>query len=164
MGSVNITTILDNVSKAIESLPNRVATTAVNFSKQRFVKQNWQDTEEEPWKGRSRSRKGGSKRQRGAVLVDSGRLKKSIRVIDASKERVVIGTDVPYAQMHNDGLEAPVSVKVHTRRSRKGKSFTVKAHTRNVKMPKRQFLGESQALANQIEEMIYNEIEKAIKQ
>jgi len=159
----NITAILDNVSKAIENLPNRVAATAVIFSKKRFVEQNWHDTEEKPWQKRSRQRRGGKARQRGAVLVDSGTLKRSIRVISADKQRVIIGTDVPYAQIHNEGLDAPLPVKAHTRRSRKGRSHTVRAHSRNVKMPKRQFIGESQALATEIKNMIHAEIEKALQ-
>ncbi len=162
--SKSFAAIVDDVTRAINALPNRVATLAVNFSKQRFVQQNWHDTTPEPWKPRSTKRRGGEKRQNGAILVDSGRLKRSIRVISANSERVVIGTDVPYAEMHNEGFDGQVSVRQHSRRSRKGRAYTVRAHTRRVHMPQRRFLGESQELANQLEEMITNELKKAIEQ
>lgn len=161
--SKSFAAIVDDVTRAINSLPARVATHAVNFSKERFVKQNWHDTTPEPWKPRSRARRGGQKRQNGAVLVDSGRLKRSIRVISANASRVVIGTDVPYAEIHNEGLDGQVNVRQHNRRSRKGRIYTVRAHKRKVHMPQRRFLGESQELSNQLTELVSSELQKAIE-
>ena len=161
--SKSFAAIVDDVTRAINAMPARVATCAVNFSKQRFVQQNWHDTTPEPWKPRSRKRRGGERRQSGAILVDSGRLKRSIRVISADSNRVIIGTDVPYAEMHNEGLDGEVTVRQHTRRSRKGRLYTVKAHKRRVHMPQRRFLGESQALATQLEELMIKELKNAIE-
>lgn len=103
---------LDNITKALNSMPTRLATLAVAFSKERFVQQNWIDSSVEAWRPRSRKRRGGKRRQRGAVLVDSGRLKRSIRVISVSKNKIVIGTDVPYAQTHNDGVNTMVPLNL----------------------------------------------------
>lgn len=161
--SKSFAAIVDDVTRAIDALPARVATCAVNFSKQRFVQQNWHDTTPEPWKPRSAKRRGGEKRQNGAILVDSGHLKRSIRVISANPNRVVIGTDVPYAEMHNEGLDGQVNVCQHTRRSRKGRTYTVRAHTRRVHMPERRFIGESQELTNQLEDLITTELKNAIE-
>ena len=155
--------IVDDVTRAINAMPARVGTCAVNFSKQRFVQQNWHDTTPEPWKPRSRTRRGGERRQSGAILVDSGRLKRSIRVVSADSNRVIIGTDVPYAEIHNEGLDGEVSVRKHSRRSRKGRLHIVKAHKRRVHMPQRRFLGESQALATQLEELMIKELKNAIE-
>lgn len=155
--------MLDNVTQAINSMPQRVATMAVNFSKERFVEQNWHDRQTEPWKKRKGRRRGGDKRQNGAVLVDSGRLKRSIRVISASRERVVIGTDVPYAQAHNDGADGIVRVGQHNRRTRKGKKAVVRAHSRKMNLPQRQFIGESEELANRVNNMIVEELQKALE-
>ncbi|MDR1865978.1 MAG: phage virion morphogenesis protein [Bacteroidales bacterium] len=155
--------LLDDVAKAIDKLPAKVATAAVNFSKSRFVKQNWHDQSPEPWEKRRRDRRGGKKRQKGAVLVDSGRLKRSIRIVSISRERVVTGTDVPYARIHNDGLDGAVQVRKHNRRSRKGNVYGVKAHTRKVKMPRRRFLGDSAELARQLENLMADEIKNAIE-
>jgi phage gpG-like protein len=156
--------LLDAVARAIDRLPARIATEAVNFSKARFVKQNWHDESPLPWPPRKRARRGSRARQRGAVLVDSGRLKRSIRVISASPERIVIGTDVQYAQIHNDGLDAVKPVKAHSRRSRKGNIHTVRAHSRKVKMPQRRFIGESAELARKIENLITGEITRAVNE
>lgn len=161
--SKSFAAIVDDVTRAIDALPARVATCAVNFSKQRFVDQNWHDTTPEPWKPRSGKRRGGVKRQSGAILVDSGRLKRSIRVISADSNRVVIGTDVPYAEMHNEGLDGEVNVRQHTRRSRKGRLYTVRAHTRRVHMSQRRFLGASQELTKQLEDLITTELKNAIE-
>lgn len=161
--SKSFAAIVDDVTRAINAMPARVGTCAVNFSKQRFVQQNWHDTTPEPWKPRSRTRRGGERRQSGAILVDSGRLKRSIRVVSADSNRVIIGTDVPYAEIHNEGLDGEVSVRKHSRRSRKGRLHIVKAHKRRVHMPQRRFLGESQALATQLEELMIKEIKNAIE-
>ena len=161
--SKSFAAIVDDVTRAINAMPARVGTCAVNFSKQRFVQQNWHDTTPEPWKPRSRTRRGGERRQNGAILVDSGRLKRSIRVVSADSNRVIIGTDVPYAEIHNEGLDGEVSVRKHSRRSRKGRLHIVKAHKRRVHMPQRCFLGESQALATQLEELMIKELKNAIE-
>ena len=161
--SKSFAAIVDDVTRAINAMPARVGTCAVNFSKQRFVQQNWHDTTPEPWKPRSRTRRGGERRQNGAILVDSGRLKRSIRVVSADSNRVIIGTDVPYAEIHNEGLDGEVSVRKHSRRSRKGRLHIVKAHKRRVHMPQRRFLGESQALATQLEELMIKELKNAIE-
>ena len=161
--SKSFAAIVDDVTRAINAMPARVGTCAVNFSKQRFVQQNWHDTTPEPWKPRSRTRRGGERRQSGAILVDSGRLKRSIRVVSADSNRVIIGTDVPYAEIHNEGLDGGVSVRKHSRRSRKGRLHIVKAHKRRVHMPQRRFLGESQALATQLEELMIKELKNAIE-
>ena len=161
--SKSFAAIVDDVTRAINAMPARVGTCAVNFSKQRFVQQNWHDTTPEPWKPRSRTRRGGERRQSGAILVDSGRLKRSIRVVSADSNRVIIGTDVPYAEIHNEGLDGEVSVRKQSRRSRKGRLHIVKAHKRRVHMPQRRFLGESQALATQLEELMIKELKNAIE-
>jgi phage gpG-like protein len=116
--------------------------------------------------------------------VDSGRLKRSIRIVAVTPTSVTIGTDVPYAQIHNDGFNGSQSVRAHTQRvkehqrkqkvkGKKGKWKTkkvtvkahtrnIKAHTRNMKMPRRRFLGSSAELEKQIMELIMSEINAAI--
>lgn len=142
-------------------MPTRLATLAVAFSKERFVQQNWIDSSVEAWRPRSRKRRGGKRRQSGAVLVDSGRLKRSIRAISVSKNKIVIGTDVPYAQAHNDGVNTMVTVKSHSRK-RNGKTCQVREYSRRMSMPQRRFLGDSQELSARLEKLIISEIINAI--
>ena len=146
------------LAEVMHLLPQQIGMMAVNFAKQRFVDQNWLYTSPQPWEKRKRNRRGGKARQRGAVLVDSGRLKRSIRIISVTSDSVTIGTDVPYAQVHNDGYLGFQSVKAHTRKGR-----NVKAHIRMMDMPRRRFLGDSHDLVAQIEKFITDEIKNATK-
>jgi phage gpG-like protein len=87
------------------------------------------------------------------LLLKTGRLKRSIRKISATTDRIIIGTDVPYAQIHNEGgtINTTVTVRAHTR-TRRGRSENVRGHSRrmNLNIPQRQFLGNSQVLQQRI--------------
>ena len=167
-------------------LPNEIAAIAVNFSKERFRDQAWLDETKERWKPRKKPRKGGQKRSQ-TLLVDTGRLKKSIRKISADANRVVIGTDVPYAYIHNYGgnITGTFKVQAHTVKSHRRRSHTrtragktekikaqtvkahaVKAHTRkvNTRIPQRQFLGESYTLRRRIYLLTAARFSRALKQ
>lgn len=156
------------LEKSMRTLPTKIGAVAVRFSKDRFRQRNWIDRTQENWPKRKRSN--GRKRDNRAVLVDSGRLKKSVRKTFASQEKIIIGTDVPYAQVHNEGFKGTVKVKAHTRRRTSGRSrdrsqdseYEVKAHSRKVDIPKRQFIGESKVLTEQIEKTIQEHILKAL--
>ena len=157
---------LDNISNAYNKLPHEVAAIAVRFSKDRFRSQDWYDNNRESWQARKRKRGSqGSKRSQ-TLLVDTGRLKRSIRKISADSKLVIIGTDVPYALIHNTGgvINKNVTVKSHTRK-RKNRSFTVKSHNRkmNLKIPKRQFIGDSNRLEMELFLHIESQMEAAFK-
>ncbi len=169
---------MDELTKKIEKLnsiysvlPKKAGVIAVNFFKERFREGAWLDKTKEKWK--PRKRKENSKR---GVLIKSGRLKRSIRVTKTTPESVTIGTDVPYAQIHNEGGKVDKTVQVSSHkvrahsRKRKGrtefvKAHQVKAHSRKMSfvMPRRQFMGQSTVLNKQIEEMLINEIDNCLK-
>ena len=92
----------------------RAAIVAVNFSKERFVKKDWVNETSQKWKDRK-------KPDKGSLLLKSGRLKRSIRKISQVGSLVEIGTDVPYAKIHNEGgtISKTVRVRSHTRNRRK---------------------------------------------
>lgn len=166
--------IFNRINQVVQQIPARIAVLAVNFSKDRFVQKNWIDSHPEPWKKTTK--------RKGSTLVASGRLKRSIRKVRVTPSQVVIGTDVPYARVHNDGeeIQGTEYVRSHTRRqhrrkshTRKGKrikaytvkSYTVKAHSRKYhrKFAKRQFIGKSKRLTNDVTKLINSEISKAIQ-
>lgn len=168
---------LDALSHAYAKLPNEIATTAVNFSKERFREQSWLDKTKENWK--PRKHKTGRKSDNRAILVGPGRghLKKSIHKISADENSIVIGTDVSYAQIHNDGgiIEGTFSVKSFVKkeftRKRKGRKETVKSHkvgshTRKIKIriPSRRFIGNSYTLERRLYLLIASRFAKALKQ
>ena len=150
-----------NKPSFMRRLVNRSGVVAVNFSKERFVRKDWLDgSSRQSWEKRK-------KVDRGSLMVRSGRLKRSIRKLSEGDYFVYVGTDVPYAQIHNEGgnINKTITVRTHSR-TRKGRTETVKSHRRKMKMtmPKRQFLGDSNALAKRIERFanveINNEIQK----
>jgi len=154
--------ILDRVSRTVDTLPRRAATVAVNFSKDRFKQQNWVDTTTKPWKKRKPVRGESKRSSQRATLVRSGRLRRSIRTIEANPDFAKVGTDVEYAQVHNDGFRGRVSQRVrsHNRNGKKVKSFK---RTLNQNIPQRQFLGTSAILDKRIERRCTLEINRAIR-
>lgn len=172
-GIKNLVLMCENVNRVINIIPHKAATIAVNFSKERFVKKNWVDKSEIPWK-KTRKRKG-------STLIKSGRLKRSIRKVHVGADYAVIGTDVPYAQPHNDGgtIEGVELVRTHKRRAHKRKAHirsgkrikagnisahVVKSHKRKYKrtFTQRRFIGRSQKLTDQIVTMVNLEIKKVV--
>lgn len=167
---------LDALSQVYAMLPNEIAATAVNFSKERFREQAWLDKTKEPWKPRARRRKGGPKKSQ-TLLVNTGRLKRGVRKVTANQDVVIIGNDVPYAQIQNDGgtIKGTATVKQYTKkeyqRQRKGRKETVKSHnvqshTRkmNIKIPSRRFIGNSYTLERRLYLLIASRFAKALKQ
>ena len=81
-----------------------------------------------------------------ALLVKTGDLRNSLRVISKRPTRMEVGTTgIKYAEIHNEGLM--------------GKAFG--KHT--FKMPKREFIGESSKLERKITKRIEREIDKIFK-
>jgi len=170
----------NNFSKTINRLKNfnkrvlpLLGEVAVNFSKERFLHENWLGTKPEPWKPRKTTgnrkrdrneRSTSDRKKRRGLLIDSGRLKHSIRPLKTTANSITIGTDVPYAKTHNEGFNGTVSQKVKQHaRVRNGRQESVKAHTRavNMSVPKRQFmptkLNESPQLVSRLQKTVIRE-------
>lgn len=83
----------------------------------------------------ARRRKGGAH-----ILRDTGRLANSICLV-FSGNAVQVGTDVRYAPTHQFGVKQgefgtkTVPVKAHTKTSKKGNKYSVKAHTKQQPIP-----------------------------
>lgn len=144
----NFTPKLQQLIKAMNDSHQLIANEAVKFYKKRFNEQGWKDTSLEPWKNKQIAN--GYKTLHGKSKPG---LMDSIYVKLSNRTRVVICAPKPYAQAHNEGLNQAVSIREHSRRSPKSnKEYTVKAHLRNMKLPKRQFMGPSKALFADIKE------------
>jgi phage gpG-like protein len=133
-------------STAFTKIRNQAGVLAVNHFKQSFIKGGFTDNGFEAWKIPKRKKgKNAEKTRKGtrATLVKSGTLKRSIRVTKTSGFDIAIGSDLPYAQVHNEGLKAG-----------RGKGFI---------MPQRQFIGNSAQLEAQITKMAEKELLKAFK-
>lgn len=163
----------------LRQLPARVAVVAENFSKQRFREQGWKGVALEPWKKRKRDKPRDNGR---AILVKSGALRRSIKA-RASGMNVIISSDSPYAEAHNEGFSGSVSetVGAHSRKGHERKGYTrsdgrkvaavhVKQYEvgafvrkRNVDLPQRQFIGPSAALDKEVCALIESEINRVFK-
>lgn len=144
-GDILLNQRVNAIKKVLITLPRDIGDTAVLFTKERFKQQNWKNKSAVAWQ----KRKGTAKRNKGrSLLMDTGRLKRSIRRKRTTSNSVTIGSNVPYAKAHNEGVN---------------KKVTVGARTRNMNLPKRQFMGKSHALDKRIKAEINRQITKAIK-
>lgn len=152
-------------------LPRVIGAKSVTFFKENFRRRGF------PMNGRLErweQRKQPDYRKGGALLIKTGKLRRSIRVMRADMGAVIVGSDDPKAAGHNNGvdIEKQVTVPAHTRRSHKRKGYSrtiggrrqrvrahavaagkVGAHSRKMKLklPRRQFIGHSPDLMKSIE-------------
>ena len=135
--------------KAMEAAIVDVGNTAKVFFVQSFRKQGWDDKSVEKWKPRkkktykTKSGKTVDDTTR-AILVKEGDLRRSIIRDPANRAAlsIKIHTDLDYAKIHNDGLM--------------GRAWG--RHT--FKMPKRQFMGDSYNLNEQVKKVITKRLDK----
>lgn len=140
----------------MDAAPDIVAETATEHFKDSFTKKAFDGN---PWAPAKVPRKNGS------LLVDSGNLVNSIRPAYIGRDKVIIsaGNDkVGYAQVHNEGDVGPVTVPAHTRRM-KEKNIPVKSHVRQANIPQRQFMGESNELAESLKNKLNDYINSITK-
>lgn len=115
------------------------------------------------------------------ILINSGRLQRSFHANSAGIGRVRWFTDVEYAKAHNEGFKGTVTVKSHQRRilqkqkiysvkTRKGGlqkvetgSITVKSFSRNMNIPRRQFMPSTNSNSEIFNKQIWETINKDVK-
>jgi phage gpG-like protein len=112
----------------LEKVVDAMGVLAANHFTTSFRNQGFTDESLQSWQPRKRTER--SRMGNRAILVKSGRLRRSIRSKRFGFLSVKILTDVPYASVHNNG-----------ERSGRGRGF---------KMPKRQFIGYSGVLNRKI--------------
>lgn len=170
--------------KALENAMVEVGNTAKNHFVLNFRKQGFDDKVVEKWKPRKKA----DKRAGRAILVKTGDLRRSIIRHPENRKAlsVKISTDLAYAKIHNEGgvinkAESSrtinyreVSTNLATRRtqkrfaSTKGKkafratgsmNVTIGAH--QIKIPKRQFIGDSFNLNEKVIK-IFNRVKREV--
>lgn len=136
-----LTTLPDII---LDDAANIVAETATEYYKARFKEKAFDGN---PWAPAKVSRRNGS------LLIDSGNLLNSIRPSYIGQDKVVISAGnekVGYAEVHNEGYTGQIAVPAHVRHTRKYGDIDVKEHTRQANITQRQFMGESNELADDI--------------
>ncbi|WP_425628855.1 phage virion morphogenesis protein [Cellulophaga lytica] len=157
----NIDAFFNGFNAHFETIvPNVIAETATEFFKDRFKFQSWDGV---PWQPLSTKYAAKKTKGRGRILTQSSALRNSIKPSIVSTSRVVIsagGSKVPYARVHNEGLQVKGirSVRSYTNRNfmGKGKPVQIRAHKRavNYVMPRRQFMGYSPILNRDIKQRL----------
>ena len=180
MQNTTIENIEQQVRAVIISLPQMIGTEVVNFALQNFANQGFNGNHFQSWP----TRKTVTKKNKGrAILVQSGRLKRSIRITRYITDGVAVGSDTPYAKVHNEGFRGTVQVKAFQRNKYESKkvetgkltkkgnmrmktvqsiagTIPVKAHTMRMNIPKREFLGNSPYLEARITRLIAAQLMK----
>lgn len=144
--------ITNRIAEILEATPGLIAQLAANYSQDAFRRKAF---DRNPW---PRNR---NPQRQGKELVRSGQLRKSMTVeVKADRAVISYGNDqVDYAQVHNEGFDGEVAVPAHIRHTKRGDQ-AVRAHTRHMHIPQRQFLGQ----AEELEEIIREEIEAMVDQ
>jgi len=179
--AIPIAQIRRNLERTLAALPTKAGAIIVQHSNQAFVLGGWTDDSFEPWTP-IQSKK--AKDEGRAILVLTGRLRRSIRVINTTVDSVTVGTNVPYAKIHNEGGtalhyahgqilnfdHAPTNGrwrfgKARTVQQQRGiktiRRASFKEYT--TKMPQRKFLGNSRRLTRDISTMFTTDITNAFK-
>jgi len=171
MSKINQTPDFKSLANDLKKNVVRYASvTGVNFFKDSFQNQGFTNDAFEPWQQRANDLDPGRK-----VLIKSAFLMNSIQVFDANEKRIVFGSDAEHAEIHNNGGTLKITLTPRARRyfwfmlKVTGNSMwkalaLTKKETISINIPKRQFLGHSNTLLNQLDNWVLNEIEKRFKQ
>jgi phage gpG-like protein len=146
---------------ATARLPLLIGNEAVNFTLDNFRLQGFMGTTFQRWLPLQKGWK--NKPRNGSILIWKGRLRRSIRITQLGAAHVAYGTNVKYARAHNEGLRLGViqTVKGFTRRD----GVAVTSHKRkiNMRIPKRQYMGDSPYLRARIKRVAVAEYMRQIR-
>ena len=153
--------IQNSIKETVLRLHVVLGNAAVNWTIDSFEKQAWRGLTLEEWAARSPK---AARNVGRALLIKSGRLRRSFRILKLNENSVAFGSDLPYAEAHNTGVHGPVSVGSFSRNklgkakaselnkfTKTGKhrsksisyianTSTVKSFTRNMNLPRRQMM------------------------
>lgn len=142
----------------------------LNFFKDSFRKQGFTDQHFEQWENRESP----DYRPGGALLVSTSFLLESLKVLSNNKKQIVFGSYAPYAEIHNEG--GMLKIKI-TKKSRKyfwymykktndekwKRMALTKKDMMQVKIPKRQFIGESAVMMEGLNEWFFDYLVQKFK-
>lgn len=158
---VSIENVESEIKKQImDDMPRLIGNAAVSMVNQSFRDAGWRDGGLKPWKKTKRQMGKGKGSQYLPLHSSREHLSRSTQYKKTGPGEVTISNPVPYASVHNDGFEGNVNVKAHKRTISKGKNkgnkYSVRAFSRRMYIPQRQFMGESRELNEKIENIIRN--------
>lgn len=170
---IDIEKSIERFKKLKPLLPKILGNMALNHFLQAFRDEGFTDNAFSPWEKRKRKNAADIRTGRSrALLVDSGALRRSLRVKNANFQATRIGSyGLEYASIHNRGGTTHPSVTdkmrafmFHQFKQTGDPIFLnialTKKSTLDVKIPKRQFIGKSKKLNKRISDRIQKEIKE----
>jgi len=155
--------------EVMKDLPKKAGEKALQFFLASFIKQGFTDTSFIPWVKRKDD-------LTHKLLNQSYALKASGKIDKADLTEVIIsfGEGLNYAAIHNEGGTITVKVSAKMKRyfwymykkteDEKWKWMALtKKETLTIKIPKRQFIGESETLMNELDKMFIDRIKQYFK-
>ena len=171
MNKINDTPNFLQMAKQLKKDAVRYASVAgVNFFKDSFQNQGFTNEAFEQWQNRKNDLDPGRK-----ILIKSSFLMNSIQVFDANEQRITFGSDAAHAEIHNNGGTVKITITERSRRyfwfmfkvtgnfMWKAMALT-KKDSITIKIPKRQFIGESATFMRELDTWLKQEILKRFKQ
>lgn len=171
MSNPKLTAIFDKLrgrlERSLSELPREIGNAAVNYSLDAFKNQGWE--------GKAWAKRKSKKDANRAIMVKSGRTRRSLQITYLGPGRVRWGSvGVPYAQVHNDGggiSRAPRSetfVRNRYQRGKKkgrfqrgitsGRGISFGASSYN--MPQRQFIGDTPRFRMHLKEVAVAKVKR----
>ncbi len=162
---------------AVNRFPTKAGNIALRFVNGNFRAQGFQGSTFKRWK---------ANRRNGTILIKTGKLR-AATYFTTQAGQATIQNHMPYAKAHNEGFSGDVSIKAHTRNiytktkigtgkfTKKGKErmktaimktgeSTVKAHTRKMNLPQRQFAPTASSPSPVLDNAVMREVAKDINQ
>ncbi len=175
---------LDSYNKGRITLPKKLGNAAINHFKDNWRKQGFDDSTVNPWKRRK-----GNKDPGRAILVKTGRLRRSFAMSVLNAQRIIVTNDTPYGVYHNYGYSANMEASTRAsffktkikgdgflkmgkngkyKMSYKTKTVELRGADRNIGahtrvMPQRKFMGRSRNLDEKSGVLIMRMMKAALK-
>ncbi|MDM1557072.1 phage virion morphogenesis protein [Chryseobacterium indologenes] len=141
------TSLLNKKSKELKNytmtqFPSKAGKIAMRFVNNNFREQGYRGTTFKAWKPNKRG---------STILIKTGKLR-AATYYTTQPGQITIKNPMKYAKIHNEGFKGKIKVKAHSRNKYKktrvgNQTMTmksgqgkVKAHDRNVNIPRRQFI------------------------
>jgi len=142
--------IFADIKKLGGNIPRIAGNLGVRHFKDSFTKQGWDDEGSiDKWPARK------STKRTHALLVKSGALRRSIRIVRVTRRSVIISSELIYAEVHNSGSSSAGGRSRGGSGRRQGRRpRTKRTGGRGQNIPRRQFMGESRNLERQINKNI----------
>jgi phage gpG-like protein len=160
----------ERIREAIAKIPKAVGQIVVNHALDAFQKE---ELDGEKWKPSKDGTSGGERSDRRALLVKSGVLRGSIRIMSYSNTKVIVGSNVKYAGIQNQGGTTNPRVTEKSRKyfwalyektgNPKYKAMaTTKQNTFKVEIPARPFLKMTNVLQSKIDKKVVQILKEAL--